>query len=109
MLPKKYRLTFQQFKKNAQRPTAIHTSTLSFFIKKSPLLFTRFVVIVPKLVDKRSTKRHRIKRVIMNNIYNDINEIHKGYDVLIKVKKRQEETNVKQIIKNVLYQGHLIQ
>lgn len=87
MLPKKFRITFFDFRKNSQRADRLNYLLLTFLIKKSNSKNIRFVIIVPKSLDGRSSYRHLSKRIIAESLRPYINRDLTAVDVLIKPKK----------------------
>lgn len=87
MLPKKFRTTFFDFRKNSQRADRLNGTLLTFLIKKSESRNTRFVIIVPKSLDKRSSYRHLSRRIIVEFLRPHTQRVLPGVDVLIKPKK----------------------
>lgn len=87
MLPKKYRLKFVEFYQNPHKAKKFTTPVLDFFLKFSTNILPRFVVVVPKSLDKHSSKRHKTRRVIVEVIRKNLTKFKKTGDVLIKAKK----------------------
>lgn len=56
-------------------------------IKLSSQKNPRFTIVVPKSLDKRSTKRNRTKRIISAVLLSNLSALTGGKDVLIKSKK----------------------
>lgn len=108
MLPKKYRLTFLQFHQNKQKSIVTNTPLISVYIKKSTFPATRFVVVVPKAVDKRSTKRHAIRRIVYQSIFDKLKSLRPSFDVLIKVKSLVDKPTLYAAIQKLLIQNNLI-
>lgn len=107
MLPKKHRLTFPQFQKNRQKANFLRTPLISIYSKKTTSQYTRFVIIVPKSVDKRSVRRHRIKRVIAEYIYTKISNTKEPCDVLIRVNRNSEDNLLIDSIDHLLQKTYL--
>lgn len=108
MLPKKHRLTFLEFHQNIQKPIVINTPLISVFIKKSTLPATRFVVVTPKAVDKRSTKRHLMRRIVYESVFDQLQSIRPFFDVLIKVRHLVEKPILYAAIQKLLVQNNLL-
>lgn len=87
MLPKKFRLKFIEFYKNPNRRRKFSTVILDLFFKVSDNTFPRFVIVVAKSLDKRSSRRHKTRRMIVEVIRKHLLEIEGGGDILIRVKK----------------------
>lgn len=87
MLPKKYRLTFKEFNQNKQHPVKFTSVYFDLLIKSSNNLNPRFVIITPKSIDKRSSLRHRTKRIILEEVKKILPKIKNNIEVMIKAKK----------------------
>lgn len=62
--------------------------TISFFTTNRQDSFsTRFAISVPKRLDKRSTVRNRIKRVVSEELRLLIPRVVSGFDILILLKE----------------------
>lgn len=87
MLPKKFRTTVPGFAANLT-PSILYTSPLfTLLVKKTNINLPRLVIVVPKRLDKRSTKRHLSKRLIIETLRGDLSKLRGGVDILIKAKK----------------------
>ena len=100
MLPKKNRLTYMGFRKNPAREIKINFYYLTFSIKEGSGC-PRFTINIPKRVEKLSSKRHRIRRIIVETIRKKLPFMIKKADVLIRVKKPAKEINGLNIRKEV--------
>lgn len=88
MLPKKHRLTLQEFYQNPQNVRKYQSPMFSFLVKPTISASSRFTIVVPKSLDKRSTRRNRTKRIIREIIKQKmLNNVKSKIDVLIKPKK----------------------
>lgn len=87
MLPKKYRLTFKEFIQNKQRAKKLTLPYFDLFIKPAKNTNSRFLVLTPKSIDKRSVIRHRTKRKILAEIKKILPKIKNNIDIMIKAKK----------------------
>lgn len=87
MLPKKFRLTVPQFTLNKRPYTTIPSPFFTLLIKLSSQKNPRFTIVVPKSLDKRSTKRNRTKRIISAVLLSNLSAVTGDKDVLIKAKK----------------------
>lgn len=103
MLPKFYRLTYNNFRENSQKCYVYHSVFFQFFLKISNYTNSRFVIIVPKSIDKQSSARHRMKRVIIEIIRSRLNNIRKNLDILIKVKRKFNNNEEKMICDNISF------
>lgn len=103
MLPKKYRLTWVQFYKNPHPSRKLVSSYLTVFIKRSGTKFPRFAITVGKFLDKRSSYRHVIKRLIVEGIRASLTKIKQPIDVLIKAKKIIKRNELETLRKEINY------
>lgn len=98
MLPKKNRIGYFDFYLNPQKSFNFQTSYFHFRLKKSKNNDPKFVIVVPKSVDKRSTVRHKLKRIVVEMIRLRLKYLdNKNINVLIKVKKDFNKTDKKEI------------
>lgn len=104
MLPKKYRITLPDFNKIKQRGEKFPSSILAFFIKKSTSPFPRFVAIISKSLDKRSSYRNRTRRIITEAVRRQLGTFSTQAAVLIKAKKilkKEDRLSVENEIKKI--------
>lgn len=94
MLPKKFRLKFVEFYRNPNKRRRFSTPVLDLFFKVSDNVFPRFVIVVAKSLDKRSSRRHKTRRMIVEVIRKHLPEVEGGGDVLIRAKKIFEEKDL---------------
>lgn len=105
MLPKKFHLTVAQFNQIPQKSLEFKADSVSFKIKKQTGSFPRFAVIVPKSLDKRSSRRHLTKRVILETVYKEIKNSNFFLSVLVRAQKiinKQNKHNIEKEIKYLL-------
>ena len=87
MLPKKFRITVERFNQIPQKSKDYGYIFLKFKVKKSENPFPRFVFVVPKYLDKRSSTRHLTKRIIEELVREKITGIKYPMNFLIKPQK----------------------
>lgn len=87
MLPKKFRLTVERFNQIPQKSKELGYIFLKLKVKKTENTFPRFVFVVPKYLDKRSSTRHLTKRIIEELVRKKIPGIKNPMDCLIKPQK----------------------
>lgn len=87
MLPKKYRLTVEKFNQIPQKSKELGFVFLKIKIKNTLGAFPKFVFVVPKYLEKRSTIRHKSKRIIEELVREKIPNIKTPMSFLIKPKK----------------------
>lgn len=89
MLPKQIRLSQSNYKNSFKKKGMMfqgkHTGLLT--ADRQDNQPTRFATIIGKKIEKRATKRNKIKRRIQATILSEIKNIKPGYDCLILVKK----------------------
>lgn len=86
MLPARFRLTFQEFRKNPDRFFKLSSQSFDIWYKKSSVENNRFVIITPKKLSKSSVRRHLAKRLITEDLRNIILNTQKSKDVMVKLK-----------------------
>lgn len=64
MLPSQFRLSLVTFRHNPDRPIHHHSPFFTLSVKKSQTQIPRFVIFVPKVLDRRSVVRHKTKRIM---------------------------------------------
>lgn len=104
MLPKKFRLTVNEFYRYPQKSKKIKSLFGFIFIKLTVNIFPRFAVTVPKSIDKRAVCRHQSRRIIIEAIRKQISRLKKNVDVLIRVNKilkKQDREGVEKEIKKI--------
>lgn len=84
MLKKEYRLPA---KARLNDSSSLNSSSYRLMITKNNLPVSRFGFIINKRIDKRSTVRNRIKRLIRSCIEEMLPKIKTGYDMLFIIRK----------------------
>ncbi len=110
MLARIYHLTVDQFRKNPNPATRVSSSLFGLLIKISKSKTIRFVIIVPKRLDKRSTRRNQTKRVISEILDSIIPKMTLKYDIWLQAKKilnRKEKTKAETQLLKLLEQFNL--
>ena len=93
MLARSYHLTVAQFRKNPNLTARFSSILFGLSIKitksksKSKTKTSRFVIVVPKRLDKRSTNRNKSKRIISEALNKIIPKISLSRDVWLQAKK----------------------
>ncbi len=115
MLPKKNRLnltgTYTKLKQQARRVSAPFVSLLVARQPNPEVSESTFGIIVPKKMDKRSTRRQRTKRLISEAIRTLLPRISKGYAVIVfprTILWKEEITSVTPQVEDVLKKAGLI-
>ena len=87
MLPKKFRLTVDRFNQIPQKSKERGYIFLNIKVKNTDDDFPKFVFLVPKFLDKRSSTRHLTKRIVEELVREKIPNIKNPMNFLIKPKK----------------------
>lgn len=93
MLPKKFRITVEQFNQIPQKSKEHGYIFLNIKVKNTDNNFPRFVFVVPKYLDKKSSARHLTKRIIEESVREKIPNIKNPMSFLIKPKKIISKTD----------------
>ena len=93
MLPRKLRITFNDFRNHRDFYRKTSSSLFTVFIKKKKIEEARFFITVPKILDKRSTRRNLTKRKIERIILDFSAEAKLSGFIMIKPKKILTEEN----------------
>lgn len=98
MFQKKYRLPYYI---RFSHPHTIISASFTLKLVKNGLLYNRYGIIAGKTVDRRATKRNRIKRQIRFCIESLQPKVTHGYDVLFIVKKTAEEKLSAELVEEI--------
>lgn len=101
MLPKKFRISADEFYSNALRAARFKGRYLSFFIKPCENSAIRIAVVVSARLEKRSTKRHAMKRMIVEALRPCLSVLPRGYNLLIKVENTFSQTDKPQVFQEL--------
>ena len=110
MLPRKFRLTVFEFRKNPSPLMRLLSNSFTIHAKKSNKKFSRFAIIVPKRVDKRAYLRNQTKRITVEAIRRNLGHIEVAEDVLIKLKrivKKEERKTFEEEIAKIFIKARL--
>ncbi len=107
MPPKKNRVSSSLFKKLLQNAKRFSTHSLSFIYEKGDCEY-KFSVVVPKKVQKKASRRNKIKRIVRETIRKElmeqnINNIHFIVFVKQKVDFDKLEDFRNAILKDIKY------
>ena len=102
MLPKDYRITVLQFWKNPNLYQKTKTKHVSLFAKKNSINHPRVAIYVPKHLDKRSSQRHKTRRIIVETLRKAIFRKKEGYDFFIRAERLINGNEVEQFRKELL-------
>lgn len=107
MLPKKLRIKVLDFNKNPQKYTKIFSHNFILFIKNARGTGPKFTLSVPKSVDKRSTRRNKVKRIIERVILSLDKDTNAKKEILIRARnlisdanRKVVEVELKQLLQN---------
>ena len=101
MLAKKFRISADEFYRKPIRAVSFRGRYLSFFIKPGENSEIRIAVVVSTRLEKRSTKRHAMKRMIMEALQPHLSALPKGHNLLIKVENAFSQTDKPQITREL--------
>lgn len=87
MLPKDLRLKAGEFYKIQGQAKKIISENYLVFVKPRADVKSKYIINVPKAVDKRATKRNRTKRVVEQFLLLQDKNISSGKNILIRAKK----------------------
>lgn len=94
MLPSQFRLSLVTFRHNPDRPIHYNSPFFIVSVKKSQTPTPRFVIFVPKALDRRSVVRHKTKRIMVELLRLAIPQFQsfcliqkQGREVSIRMKK----------------------
>jgi len=102
MLPKQNRLRKEKEIKDVLKNGKIFkTPYFNLYIKENQLSKPRFAFLVPKKFFKKAVKRNEIKRFFRMTIRKNLEEIKKGIDVVLFVKKDPQKNQ--KILKECIF------
>ncbi|MBI2617653.1 ribonuclease P protein component [Candidatus Gottesmanbacteria bacterium] len=105
MLPKLFRIKAPEFfhsKKYSRKKTTMHLTVIS---KESHRNTPRFVILIPKSVDKRASFRNKIRRFLEEEIRTEYLQAQNHKDICIRVHKFSKDTSFTQMkseLKNLM-------
>lgn len=114
MLPKKNRLILNEdeYKKLSKNGVNFYTKTLRLTVDRSiSRKSTRFALLVPKKLDKRSIKRNRTRRLLSTAICGLLPRVKRGHKVLVvgnKIFYKEELKDVKPLVEEIMKQAKLL-
>ncbi len=99
MLPRGRRLTSDyDFRKVKSRGTRINTPFFTFlYLRKDGMAPSRFGFVVSTKVDKRATRRNRIKRLLSEGLLPLLSKVGNGYDIVFWVQRRALEAEANEL------------
>lgn len=87
MLPKKFRISADEFYHNSSSPRKLQGEILSVSVKKGRSVYPKAVILVPKRIDKRATARHIMKRTIIEAIRPLMPKLPTRVEIAVKVNR----------------------
>lgn len=111
MLPKILRLGVTEYFKNPARQNFNKLIDFDTASKTHPGNTSKFLVIVPKRLDKRSTKRNLTKRIIHESIRKHLSFLKSSFFFRIKLKvilKKENKERIDRQISNLFKKTFLI-
>lgn len=102
-LSKKNRLTTQDFSK-IKNKSGLWSKGLFLKVKsvKNNLLESRFGIVVGSNISKKAVLRNKIKRILREVINKNINNIKKGFDIIIIVNPQAAGKNYKEFESDII-------
>jgi ribonuclease P protein component len=92
MLPKIHRIPSSDLRSVIRYGTRVINKELDVKRVHTACDVFRCAIIVPTRVDKRATKRNRIRRLISESVRHILPTLAKGHDVVIRVNHRLPDT-----------------
>jgi RNase P protein component len=86
MLPKSQRITLPEFSRNRTPVKTLRSEHMGFITKKGQGSGFRVCVVVAKKLDKRSSRRHKTKRIIIEAIRSAAVLLPSKIDCLIRMR-----------------------
>lgn len=102
MLPKKQRLNLLDFNLNPDRVKKYFSIWYTILKKQGSSDISKIGIIVPKSVDKRSTKRNYSRRIVSEITQKNIKFMKKSNDIIIKLKKTVTPDNREKIKEDLI-------
>ena len=101
MFPKRFRISADEFYRKPIRAARFNGRYLSFFIKPGGNSEIRIAVVVSARLEKRSVKRHAMKRMIIEALRPYLISFPQGNILLIKIEKAFSRTDKPQITREL--------
>lgn len=101
MLPKNLRLSSNKIKEVIEKGS--YRNFDGFYVKtifSESLAYPQFAIVISKKINKKSTKRNRLKRIIRHFLINNFNYFKKGLYVIVVTKN--DENLLKHNLKRTL-------
>lgn len=112
MLPKKYRLKVQEFYRNKNPAKTVSGEKLVLLVKDSLQSGqSKFCVLTPKKLDKRSSSRNEMRRLVVEAIRPLLPRIKTSKNAMIKPKKifkKEDRASLKQEVAELFARAGLI-
>lgn len=90
MLSKKYRLNRRQVQQVLKKGRGQNFGGIGVKSLPNNLSYSRYAVVVPKVVSKKATERNRLRRIVYEDIYSKKNA---GCDFIIRIYKMPSKEN----------------
>lgn len=87
MLPRRFRLNVNEFRLQTGPQLKKTTPHIDLFLKKKEAQNSHFAFVVPKKLNKRTTRRNRTKRLLQEIIFHLSPRLKPGFWILIKAKR----------------------
>lgn len=92
MLPTRNRIPSSDIPQVMRAGKRIRTEIFDIRILQTSMDTLRCTVIVSTKIDKRAVVRNRIRRLLSESVRHMVPQIHRGYDVVIRVTRRTPDT-----------------
>lgn len=112
MFPSQFRMTVADFRANLHPLHRLFVPFAVIAFKVSTSERPRIVIATPKRIDKRSSRRHASRRVIVEAIRPFLPQIRRNTDILITVTKcvtKQDRVNVAAQLKQMFEKAGIIE
>lgn len=104
MLPKQHRLKLneEKYDRLRKRGKSFDTATLQIVVRKTEQNQpAKFVFLVPKKLDKRSTKRNRTRRLLSTAVHKLLLQVKDGHEVMVVGRKIFKDEKLQEVLPDV--------
>lgn len=111
MLPKINRLPSPEIRILMRRGKRTSNNLLELITNTNQLRSSRFAFIVSRSIDKRATKRNRVKRLLRQAVANLLPQIRVNLDVIVVARSKQllaEEASISGIVDELFHRAHIL-
>lgn len=97
MLPKSNRLPSSEIRSVMRRGKRFSTASMQMIVAASSVQAPRFAFVVSTSVDKRATRRNRIKRLMREEVRTLLSNLKDNTDVVLTARSGQEDKVTKSV------------